>query len=51
MNVMWCVIMLVFVMYVFALLLQQGIVQHLADVQLTNEANVNELLRACYGIE
>ena len=31
MNVMWCVILLVFVMYVFGLLLQQGIVQFLME--------------------
>ena len=30
-NAMWCVIMLVFVMYVFGLLLQQGIVQFLME--------------------
>eukprot|EP00913_Durusdinium_trenchii_P001216 g1119.t1 len=37
MNVMWCVIMLVFVMYVFALLLQQGIVEHLTLVHARQE--------------
>ena len=31
MNVFWCLIMLLFVMYVFALLLQQGVVQHLQE--------------------
>eukprot|EP00438_Fugacium_kawagutii_P004613 Skav229004 [mRNA] locus=scaffold127:351160:353900:+ [translate_table: standard] len=31
MNVFWCLIMLLFVMYVFALLLQQGVVQHLSE--------------------
>ena len=30
-NVFWCVIMLLFVIYVFALFLQQGVVQYLAD--------------------
>ena len=31
MNVFWCLIMLIFVMYVFALLLQQGVVQYLQE--------------------
>ena len=31
MNCFWCFIMLLFVMYVFALLLQQGVLQHLQD--------------------
>jgi len=33
MNVFWCLIMLIFVMYVFALLLQQGVVQHLQEAK------------------
>ncbi|CAJ1404170.1 unnamed protein product [Effrenium voratum] len=43
MNVMWCVIMLVFVMYVFALLLQQGIVAHLTEVRNT-DADVSQMM-------
>ena len=37
MNVMWCVIMLVFVMYVFGLLLQQGIVQYFMEEAVVSE--------------
>eukprot|EP00439_Symbiodinium_sp_Y106_P063881 s3342_g9.t4 len=38
MNVMWCVILLVFVMYVFGLLLQQGIVQYFMEENVTPKA-------------
>jgi len=37
MNVFWCLIMLLFVMYVFALLLQQGVVQHLQEAKPSSD--------------
>eukprot|EP00435_Cladocopium_sp_Y103_P045326 s1719_g13.t1 len=37
MNVFWCLIMLLFVMYVFALLLQQGVVQHLQEARPSSD--------------
>ncbi|CAE7865029.1 SCN2A [Symbiodinium microadriaticum] len=41
-NAMWCVIMLVFVMYVFGLLLQQGIVQYLMEQRTTMSPEAEE---------
>jgi len=49
MNVMWCVIMLVFVMYVFALLLQQGIVEHLTLVHARQDGTDVEQLTTYFG--
>ena len=48
-NAMWCVIMLVFVMYVFGLLLQQGIVQYLMEARKTMSAEANEAIMTYFG--
>ena len=41
MNCFWCFIMLLFVMYVFALLLQQGVLQHLQDNRSSTELSAD----------
>ena len=48
-NAMWCVIMLVFVMYVFGLLLQQGIVQYLMEARATMSDEANEYIMTYFG--
>ena len=42
-NVMWCCIMLLFVMYVFGLLLQQGVVQYFMEEAAVSDQAANEL--------
>ncbi|CAK9076521.1 unnamed protein product [Durusdinium trenchii] len=49
MNVFWCVIMLLFVIYVFALLLQQGVVQYLAEHKASLSAKGLDDLMTYFG--
>jgi len=48
-NVFWCVVMLAFVMYVFGLLLQQGIVQYLMEAKGTMSQEANEMVMTYFG--
>ena len=47
-NVFWCVVMLLFVIYVFALLLQQGVVQYLSEAKAASPtspiAGIDEIM-------